>query len=984
MKRTEFDVAVRFDIQGKDETKKKRFGDGWQNQTLTLSQLVEHFKKGYAYAHPCRAGKKDTNSFLHADLLIADIDGTMTLEEALAHDFIKNFAGFIATTASHTKEVNRFRIVFPLERRVFEAKYYKALHQGMQKAFPSDPSASSAAQGFYGAINPMIIPIGNSLPESKINALMEAGMADVRSVFQQANLRRITEDTIVTTADRANTIIGQLSKGDSICCPFGTHPDKHPSAYIVTNQQGVKGVHCRSCGETQWTKSSAPEPFRFDTFDQLIDTYSGKANSYFEYRGLTKYDHELETSLEAKNFHTTNTEFVNITIDVPGIHFIKSGKGTGKTQALAKLMDSIKDPKLRKKFNINGRSILVGHRQSLIKESAAKLGMECYLDTKAFDTKVVGIPDKPGGLTTEKPLHYAVCLDSLKSRIRLQYEHYDVVILDESEQVFAHFLSRQMKAPEQNFSVLSRLIRNAKYVFCLDADIDRITLTGVVSCLRNHPSFQPYPSRECDESKKRRIYFHRNGYRKQAGTIDCYPSPSELKAELLKDIRSGKRCFVTSNNKKKITQTYQAIKDRFPEKIFRLVTSDNSSDEDTQSFIKHIKAEILNLDAVFASPTIGTGIDLTFPDNRSEIDVVYGFFDSNINTHFDIDQQLARVRHPAAIKVYIDGRRGKKKTDFHTVKREILDTKKIKSLGYTFGLDGAEWDESDHPFVDLYAEVECTRRKSMNFLKQHFFDYKKNQGWHLNFVEPDEVGHELGLVMGWAGANRTKKLRIDRLMQAQKISFQDYMRLKDNKRNSLPVSREERSALERYRIEHFYGEEISPALIDFDDEGKTESKIWLFYRVTDSRLALTHYSEISTSQVQRFEYSKTMKQIDFKQVMFLREAFASAGIFDLDSKQFDCTALYDQHSLKGFVFFMRKHEERLQLLFRKDLNEDIDGRSVNQLRNLLKLVGLKQKASRKNKGGGISRYSIDPATYNLVQKISSRINMKMISEPTGE
>lgn len=984
MKRTEFDVAVRFDIQGKDLTKNKLFGDHWHNQTFTLNKLVKHFKHGYPFALPCRGGMKDTAHFLHADILVADVDGGMTLDEALNTEFIKNFAGFIATTASHTDQNHRFRIIFPLERRIFESKQYKALHEGMQKEFPSDPSASSSAQGFYGAVDPKIILIGKSLPESKITALIEAGMANIKSVFQQANHLKITEDSIVINADKDSVPINTLSKGDSLYCPFGTHPDTHHSAYIVLNKQGIKGVHCRSCGETQWTKQSATEPYRFDTFDQLVNENAGKANSYFQYTGLAKYSHDLESNLGTKNFHITNTQFVEIPVDVPGIHLIKSGKGTGKTQALAKLMDQIKDPEVRKRFKITGRSILVGHRQSLIKESAAKLGMECYLDTKAFDTKVVNDPDNPGGLTTEKPTHYAVCLDSLKSRLKLQYEHYDVVILDESEQVFGHFLSQQMKNPEQNFSALSRLVRNAKYVFCLDADIDRITLTGIVSCLRNHPSLRADQSPFFDESKKKRIYFHRNDYRKPSGIIECYPSPSELKAELLRDLKLGKRCFVTSNNRKKITETYQATVDRFPEKNFRLVTSDNSSEAETLSFIKHIKTEILNFDAVFASPTIGTGIDLTFPDNRKEIDVVYGFFESNINTHFDIDQQLARVRHPGSIKIYIDGRRGKKKTDFHSIKRELLDNHKIKGLGYSFGINGSEWEESEHPFIDLYADVESTRRKSMNLLKQNFLDYKKSQGWQFHFVDSDEQKHELGLAMGRAGSKRTMDSRVQNLLNATKITFKQYMELKERKRNVLPVSREEGYALERYRIEHFYGEGISPALIEFDNGGKTESSIWMFYRVTDTKLALINYSEISRSQVERFKYSDQMKESDFKQIMFLREAFESAGIFELNSKRFDCAAVYDKDSLKGFVSFMKRHEERLQILFGKDLSTDIEDRSASQLKSLLKLVGLSQKQVKANKGGGISRYSIDPSTYERIHQIASRLRKKNVTQQTGE
>ena len=39
----------------------------------------------------------------------------------------------------------------------------------------------------------------------------------------------------------------------------------------------------------------------------------------------------------------------------------------------------------------------------------------------------------------------------------------------------------------------------------------------------------------------------------------------------------------------------------------------------------------------------GTGVDITFDNNAQLIDVVYGFFQARVNTHFDIDQQLSRV-----------------------------------------------------------------------------------------------------------------------------------------------------------------------------------------------------------------------------------------------------------------------------------------------------------------------------------------------------
>ena len=43
---------------------------------------------------------------------------------------------------------------------------------------------------------------------------------------------------------------------------------------------------------------------------------------------------------------------------------------------------------------------------------------------------------------------------------------------------------------------------------------------------------------------------------------------------------------------------------------------------------------------LLGSPSIGTGIDITFPDGECRVDRVFGFFSPFVNTHTDIDQQL--------------------------------------------------------------------------------------------------------------------------------------------------------------------------------------------------------------------------------------------------------------------------------------------------------------------------------------------------------
>jgi hypothetical protein len=167
----------------------------------------------------------------------------------------------------------------------------------------------------------------------------------------------------------------------------------------------------------------------------------------------------------------------------PGITMVKSPKGTGKTEALKSLIDHVKELKFHQSLPRREypRSILlVGHRQSLIKEAARKLKLNCYLDKG--DEEI----DYPG---------YATSLDSLykimesRSFWKGMYEResippkdYDLLILDESEQVFSHLTAETLaknKGTLRAFHALSRAVRTAKAVVVLDADLGLITAQGL-------------------------------------------------------------------------------------------------------------------------------------------------------------------------------------------------------------------------------------------------------------------------------------------------------------------------------------------------------------------------------------------------------------------------------------------------------------------------------------------------------------------------
>ena len=86
----------------------------WQNLDLTADELAQHIKLGHAFSAHFRESHRKTQNFICSGFAAADIDGTLSIDEALEFSFVRDFAAILYTTPSHTNEKNRFRVVFLL------------------------------------------------------------------------------------------------------------------------------------------------------------------------------------------------------------------------------------------------------------------------------------------------------------------------------------------------------------------------------------------------------------------------------------------------------------------------------------------------------------------------------------------------------------------------------------------------------------------------------------------------------------------------------------------------------------------------------------------------------------------------------------------------------------------------------------------------------------------------------------------------------
>lgn len=977
MEEIKFRLAIRTDIKNKPAGDiLKTTASGWSNVDITLPDLIGSISSGFPFTHQFSNGYRKGSNFAGTNVLIADIDGTLPLERALADPFIKHHATLIYTTPSHTETENRYRILFHLKREIYHGESYEALYTALMKRVPTDPAARSCAQFFFGNSEAIFHQIGKSLDSESINKLIREGMEERYRQSVHNPPSAFTDDTRVSVKNRGLLLLRDLAANTSVKCPFGTHPDKNPSAFVKVNKNGVRGVQCRSCGSSAWIEvEQKKEEEGFNFFDAIVKQYNGAANTHFEYQGLTRYDHDLEVSKEKSNYHLLNAERLGDISILPGVNLIKSPKGSGKTHSLAKLVSHLKSyphPTRRGK-TLNQNIILIGHRQSLISESASKLGLECYLDTGGIDTKMVPVMTSSGSIRyeTRKPPHYAICLDSLYSRMRLQCEHYGVVIIDESEQVFSHFLSEHMESPDRNFNVLSQLIKRAEYVFCLDADLGRITLSGVMSCLGRGRGERPADERR--DYKK--LYCVLNEYQPSKRKISIYAGKNDLLMDLHRNIKAGKRCYVVSNSRKFILERHLSFSQAYKSKKFRVMVSDYGDDEDNRAFLKNIKTEILNYDVVMSSPYVGTGIDITFPDNEVKVDCVYGFFEGAINTHFDIDQQLGRVRHPGEVKAWIMPKRRNFSTDRRRVLQEFLDRDTRRGLKVYFDHNGGHSYVGEDPFLELLTDVLIIRNKSMNALKYNFIDYKKYNGWDVELIAQDEKEKAKGSIINKAGRRQYQVRMRERILSARDITFKEAMDIRKLKDKNEPLTDDQKASSEKFWLSRFYHEEVTEKLLTLDDQGKLREKIALLEILIDPAMQLMTYHEFKNDMMKLFKYrDNTYDRKVIERVVFLRETLTRAGLFDPQTCSLRFDRKYSTNTLVEFINFMQSNEERLQRLFEKEVNSDVAVRPVVQLRTILGFVGVKQQQVKRNRGGedGEAIYQLDKNSYLPLSKIMTR------------
>ncbi len=298
-----------------------------------------------------------------------------------------------------------------------------------------------------------------------------------------------------------------------------------------------------------------------------------------------------------------------------GLVGVKSAKGTGKTIALIPLVKAA----LR-----TGRPVLLlTHRIQLGRFLCDKIGVD-WIDHK-----------------TQTQMSLGLCLNSIW---KLSPENWQgaIIILDEVEQSLWHLLNsrtceqKRVKILRVFQELISTVLQTGGLVIAQDADLSNLSL-DYLKGLAGIP-IEPWVVV--------------NEWKPQTGwDVSFYdsPNPTLLIQQLELDLSTGRKCYVTTDSRCGrysseaiecyIKQRLEQFLHQYPKTLVVSSQTTSTPGHEAVNFVEAINQRALDYDAVFVTPSLGTGVSI----DVEHFDRVYGIF-QGVLPDSEARQALARVR----------------------------------------------------------------------------------------------------------------------------------------------------------------------------------------------------------------------------------------------------------------------------------------------------------------------------------------------------
>ena len=197
-------VSVNVDFINK-ATKKELidFSSSFLACEINAEDLARFIENGFSFCTVFNGTRKKSN-FVKAGFIALDFD-TWNIEDCINHPYTKN-AVFMYTTASHTKEQHKFRLVFELEEIITCSKKYENTVMGLLEIYKkADKACKDCVRMFYGSLGAEIKFFNGLLTKSKVKILQFKSIK-IKKQYDNKDTKLIKEFEIEEEITREKTV----------------------------------------------------------------------------------------------------------------------------------------------------------------------------------------------------------------------------------------------------------------------------------------------------------------------------------------------------------------------------------------------------------------------------------------------------------------------------------------------------------------------------------------------------------------------------------------------------------------------------------------------------------------------------------------------------------------------------------------------------------------------------------------------------------
>lgn len=200
----------------------------------------------------------------------------------------------------------------------------------------------------------------------------------------------------------------------------------------------------------------------------------------------------------------------------------------------------------------------------------------------------------------------------------------DLLILDEVESILAQFNSGLHKHFNAAFAMFRWLLKTARHVVCMDANLGDRTFRTLQRMRPDYP-----------------IHFHWNRHARAAGDEYFFADDQTAWLDRLHaSVSGGKAVVLASNSLDEAKALYEGLKRAYPLKKVGLYSSETSQSEKTRHFA-NVHEFWGQLDVLIYTPTVSAGVSFEL----EHFDVLFGYFSDMSCDVETCRQMLGRVRN---------------------------------------------------------------------------------------------------------------------------------------------------------------------------------------------------------------------------------------------------------------------------------------------------------------------------------------------------